>query len=67
MESVNQRRIEKERLWPTVLCAIASSGPSLVVGCTLGFPSAVLLDLNLDSKQSDLFGVSVIYGCRVAR
>ena len=63
LEGVNSQYIavaQKERLWTTALYVLISSGPALLVGCTLGFPSAALLDLDLDSEQSDLFGVSLI-------
>ena len=49
---------QKERLWSTALNAVVSSGPALLVGVTLSFPSAVLEDVELSSGQSDLFGVS---------
>ncbi len=47
-----------ERSWTNILFAVISSGPVFIVGCTLGFPSAALLDLDFNSIQSDLFGVS---------
>lgn len=56
-----QRVGRHERIWATWLCAVASSGPAFLVGCTLGFSSAALLDPDLkdfSSKESDLFGVS---------
>ena len=60
--AINHQHDVKERLWSTVLFAVVSAGPTFVVGCTLGFPSAVLpdpkLNLKLDNGQSDLFGVS---------
>ena len=48
-----------ERLWSTALSAGVSSGPVLLTGITLSFPSAVLYNLDLSIGQSDLFGVSL--------
>ena len=56
----------KERVWVTLLLASVASIPALLVGCTLGFPSAALLDLKdleerpefkFNSLLSDVFGV----------
>lgn len=55
-----------ERVWATVLSVIVASLPALLFGCTLGFPSPVLLDLmeldqqeyQFDTLLSDLFSVS---------
>ena len=50
---------ERERFWSTALYSVVASGPVFLVGCTIAFPSAALLDLtDFDSTQSDLFGVS---------
>lgn len=58
---------QRERKWTTALFVVISSIPALLVGCTLGFPSAALLDLTeleerpdfiLNTVLSDVFGVS---------
>ena len=59
--SVNKRAggMERERIWSTALYSVVASGPAFLVGCTIAFPSAALLDLtDFGSAQSDLFGVS---------
>jgi len=48
----------KERLWSTLLSALLSSGPALLMGITLAFPSVLLGDLELNSTNADIFGVS---------
>ena len=58
----------EERIWATVLSVMIASLPALLFGCTLGFPSPVLLDLmeldqqeyRFDTLLSDLFSVSTI-------
>ena len=58
---------QRERIWTTLLFVTITSLPALLVGCTLGFPSIVLLDLKelegrrdyqLSTLLSDVFGVS---------
>ncbi len=49
---------QRERLWSNALFVLITTGPVFMVGFTLGFPSAVLLNLEFSSIQSDLFGVS---------
>ena len=61
--SVNKEAggMERERVWSTALYSVVASGPAFLVGCTIAFPSAALLDLtDFDSTQSDLFGVSCV-------
>ena len=56
----------EERVWSPVLSVMVASLPALLFGCTLGFPSPVLLDLmkldqekfRFDTLLSDLFSVS---------
>ena len=57
---------QNERVFMTFLLLMITSIPALLVGCTLGFPSAALLDLQelekrpnykLDIMLSDVFGV----------
>ena len=56
----------EERVWAPLLSVMVVSLPALLFGCTLGFPSPVLLNLmELDRKEmrfgtllSDLFSVS---------
>lgn len=58
-----------ERIWAAVLSVVVASVPALLFGCTLGFPSPVLLELMEPDKQefrfdtllSDLFSVSLKY------
>lgn len=55
-----------ERVWTPVLSVMVASLPALLFGCTLGFPSPVLLELmeldqeelRFDTLLSDLFSVS---------
>ena len=63
LSSQNQCR---ERVFMSFLFLMITSIPALLVGCTLGFPSAALLDLQelekrqsykLDIVLSDVFGV----------
>ena len=57
----------KDRILTTVLSVLVASIPALLFGCTLGFPSPVLLDLmtpeqgdlQFDTFLSDLFSVSL--------
>ena len=51
----------KERIWATAISAVISSGPAFLVGVTLGFPSVVLVDLDLSNTHSDIFGVRIMY------
>ena len=56
----------EERVWAPLLSVMVASLPALLFGCTLGFPSPVLLNLmELDREEirfgtvlSDLFSVS---------
>ena len=56
----------EERVWAPLLSVIVASLPALLFGCTLGFPSPVLLNLmeldreefRFDTLLSDLFSVS---------
>ena len=58
----------EERVWSPVLSVMVASLPALLFGCTLGFPSPVLLDLmeqdqgefRFDTVLSGLFSVSVV-------
>ncbi len=50
----------KERWWSVLITAVISSGPAFLVGVTLGFPSVVLVEVELDSTLSDIFGVSLL-------
>ena len=66
--SRSRRRLlcEEERVWSPVLSVMVASLPALLFGCTLGFPSPVLLDLmkldedefRFDTLLSDIFSVS---------
>ena len=71
-DTLSQRRrlplCGDERIWAPVLSVmVVASLPALLFGCTLGFPSPVLLDLMESDKQefrfdtllSDLFSVSI--------
>ena len=49
----------KERLWSIALAALFSSGPALLMGITLAFPSVLLVDLELSNTKADIFGVSM--------
>ena len=56
----------EERVWAPLLSVMVASLPALLFGCTLGFPSPVLLNLTeldreefrFDTLLSDLFSVS---------
>ena len=56
----------EERVWAPLLSVMVASLPALLFGCTLGFPSPVLLNLmeldreeiRFDTLLSDLFSVS---------
>lgn len=58
----------KERVWAPLLSVMVASLPALLFGCTLGFPSPVLLQLmeldreeiRFDTLLSDLFSVGWI-------
>lgn len=67
--SIDRRRFScggDERIWCAVLSVMVASIPALLFGCTLGFPSPVLLSLmeldrqefRFDTFLSDLFSVS---------
>ncbi len=56
----------REKLWPTAVAALVSSVPAFLVGFTLGFTSAALLELTattepekyqLNRGHAELFGV----------
>jgi len=57
---------KRERLWSVFISSVIVSIPALLGGCTLGFPSGTILDLDqyedrpdfkFNSVLSDVFGV----------